>query len=402
MPLFTQKQIAHFRKFEGMKINLIVATIVWVILTSCSNSKNQSGEKAIDIPAAETSSFQPEVRYSNYFTIETVDHYKTIVVKNPWSEEDTLVSYVLYPKGTEIPEVKWAEFTISVPVNKVVTTSSPHIGLIQLIDELDKIVGVGEDQYLYNPGIYQKVNNGTISKVGSLKDGNLEVLLDLFPDLVMRTGYDNARNDDERLKDAGIPVSYNVEWMETSMLARAEWIKFIGAFFNKDEEADSIFRSIEKEYLETLNLTKDIKNRPSVMTGSNFKGTWYMPGSDSYMTKLILDAGGDYYFKNEKSTGSLPLSFEVVLDKLMDAEYWIGPRAESLKELEMMDERYGLFNAFKKGHVYTFNKRMSENGGNDYWETGMTRPDLILKDVIKIFHPDLLPNHELYYFKKLQ
>ncbi|MEM7110369.1 MAG: ABC transporter substrate-binding protein, partial [Bacteroidota bacterium] len=286
--------------------------------------------------------------------------------------------------------------------DEVVATSSPHVGFIGLIDELEKITGVADDRYIFNSYIYEKVSSGQVSQVGSLKDSNLEVLLDLSPDLVMKTGVDNVRNEDVRLTEAGIPISYNVEWMESNMLARAEWIKFVGAFFNKDEKADSIFRQVEKEYLTALSITAKIKDRPSIMTGNNFKGTWYMPGSDSYLTKLIYDAGGDYYYKNEKSTGSLPLSFEVVVDKMIDADYWLGPRAESLKELEMMDERYTLFKAFKDGNVYTFNKRMSESGGNDYWESGMTRPDLILKDVIKIFHPELLPDHELYYYKKLQ
>ncbi len=329
-------------------------------------------------------------------------NFKTVVVKNPWVAGDTLVSYVLYPKGRKAPAVEWAEFKIPVPIDKVVATSSPHIGFIGLLDELDKIIGIANDRYVFNTYVYEGVNQGKIAEVGSLKDSNLEVLMDLSPELVMRTGMDNVRNEDARLTEIGIPISYNVEWMETGMLARAEWIKYIGAFFNKDAEADSIFRSVEKEYLKALSLTSNIDERPSIMTGNNFKGTWYMPGSESYLAKLILDAGGDYHYKNKKSTGSLPLSFEVVLDDLVDADYWIGPRAQSLKELEMMDERYSLFKAFKDGNVYTFNKRMSENGGNDYWESGMTRPDLILKDVIRIFHPNLLPDHKLYYYKQLQ
>ena len=334
--------------------------------------------------------------------IEVNEQYKLVTVRNPWQEGDTLLSLVLYPKGTEAPVIEQADFIIPVPIEEVVATSSPHIGYLKLIDELDKVTGVAEDKYLYNAYIYDKVSQGKVAQVGSLKSSNLEILLDLAPDLVMRTGYDNVRNEDDRLIESGVPVSYNVEWMETTMLARAEWIKYVGAFFNKDEVADSIFRQIEQQYLNARSLTVNMEDRPSVMTGNNFKGTWYMPSADSYMTKLILDAGGDYHYKDEQATGSLPLSFEVVLDDLVDADYWLGPRAESLKELEMMDERYTLFNAFRAGNVYTFNKRMSENGGNDYWESGMTRPDLILKDVIKIFHPELLSNHQLYYYKKLQ
>ncbi|MEM8506898.1 MAG: ABC transporter substrate-binding protein [Bacteroidota bacterium] len=384
-----------------MKRN-ILGGIGILLLVGCQSNRNQPQKNETASPEITFSSFKPQVKYSKNFTVNVNENYKTIIVENPWVPGDTLASYVLYPKGTEEPTVNWAEFKIPVPLDKVVATSSPHIGFIGLIDELDKIVGVADDRYIFNSYVYEKVSQGEIAQVGSLKDSNLEVLLDLSPELVMKTGVDNVRNEDARLAEVGIPISYNVEWMETSMLARAEWVKYVGAFFNKDAEADSIFGSVEKEYLKALSITSNINDRPSIMTGNNFKGTWYMPSSNSYLTKLIQDAGGDYHYKDIQSTGSLPLSFEVVLDDLVEADYWLGPRAQSLKELEMMDERYALFKAFKKGNVYTFNKRMSANGGNDYWESGMTRPDLILKDVIKIFHPNLLPDHQLYYYKKLQ
>ena len=388
-----------------MKTTWIGAVLLGIWLAACHNPQAQSEKSAANAagtPTTAWSSFQPEVTHARHFTITVHDQYKSVIVKNPWSTGDTLTSYVLYPKGTAAPNVTWAEFTIGVPIDAVVATSSPHIGLIGLVGELDKITGVADDKYIYNAGLYERVTKGEVAQVGSLKDSNLEILLDLQPDLVMKTGYDHVRNEDDRLMKAGIPVSYNVEWMENNMLARAEWVKFIGAFFNKDQLADSIFRHIKTEYQQAIQVTANVNYRPAIMTGNNFKGTWYMPGADSYLTKLIHDAGGDYYYKNEQSVGSLPLSFEVVLDHMIDADFWIGVRAESLKELEMTDERYTLFKAFKTGNVYTFNKRISENGGNDYWETGMARPDMILKDVIKIFHPQLLPNHQLYYYKQLQ
>ncbi|HAA11681.1 MAG TPA: ABC transporter substrate-binding protein [Cytophagales bacterium] len=375
---------------------------IGIAFYACKPTTSQPDISSEEIHSATVSSFTPEVKYAQHFTVGSFEEYKTLIVNDPWEVGDTLVSYVLYPKGLPAPEADWADFIVPIPIEEVVATSSPQIGLIGLIDELDKLTGVAEDRYVYNRQVYERIGTGEIAQVGSLKDSNLEVLLDLSPDLVMKTGVDNVRNEDFHLNAAGIPISYNVEWMESSMLARAEWIKFTGAFFDKDQETDSIFRYVEQEYLHAIELVAAVEDRPSIMTGNNFKGTWYMPAADSYMTKLILDAGGEYRFKDEQSTGSLPLSFEVVLDEMVEADFWIGPRAGSLKELEMMDERYLLFSAFKKGNVYTFNKRMSDNGGNDYWETGMTRPDRILKDVIKIFHPELLPQHELYYFKKLQ
>lgn len=389
-----------------MKTKWIGIGILFCLLNACQEPAQQKEESISDTPAEATSSdenpAESAIKYAQYFTITTHQDFESVVIKNPWIAGDTLASYALYPKENEAPTVKWAEYVIPVPVDEIVTTSSPHIGLVALLGQLNSIKGVSTDRYLYNPEVYQKVSEGEIKQVGSLKESNLEVLLDLSPDLILKTGMDNVRNDDARLSEAGIPISYNVEWMETNMLARAEWIKFVGAFFQQGEKADSIFNFIEQEYQKALAITTQVNERPSVMTGNNFKGTWYMPSANSYLTKLIKDAGGEYHFKNEASTGSLPLSFEVVLDVMMEADYWVGPRATSLKELEMMDERYTLFKAFRDGNVYTFDKRLSENGGNDYWETGMTRPDLILKDVIKIFHPDLLPAHQLYYYKKLQ
>lgn len=380
----------------------IIVVILGFSLMNCSKSRNESHENRTATVPTESFTFRPKVTHAEYFTIDVQENYKTVILKNPWENGDTLFSYVLYPRGAAEPNVSWAKFKIPVPIESVVATSSPHVGFLGLIDGLESVTGVADAQYIFNKYIYEKVENNEISHVGALKGNNLEVLLDLSPNLVMKTGMNNVSNDDLRLIEAGIPVSYNVEWVETSLLARAEWIKFIATFFNKDEMADSIFNQIESNYLSLLATTAQVEFRPTIMTGNNFKGTWYMPGSESFLTKLIIDAGGNYPYIDKKSTGSIPLSFEVVLDDLVNADYWIGPGASSMKDLKAQDERYTLFRPFKEGNVYTFDKRVSENGGNDFWESGMTRPDIILKDIIKILHPDLLPDHQLYYYKKLQ
>jgi iron complex transport system substrate-binding protein len=385
-----------------MKANWIGMFLLALFIGACDDTKNQSENTAEAGEVSKPSSFEPEVNHAQHFEIGIYENFKSLIIKNPWESGDTLVAYALYPKGQPAPSTPWAEFSIPVPIDEVVATSSPHVGLIGLVGESDKISGVADAQYIYDHEVYGRVNSGDIAQIGSLQDSNLEILLGLSPDLLMRTGFENVRNEDSRLIEAGIPICYDLEWMEPTMLARAEWIKFVGLFFDKDREADSIFRSIEAAYSLAIKEAAEVDYRPSILTGNNFKGTWYMPGGESYLAKLILEAGGDYYLKDDPSNGSLPLSFEVVLDELINADYWIGPSATSLKELEMMNERYTLFKAFQEGNVYTFDKRISENGGNDYWETGMVRPDLILKDVIKIVHPELLPGYELYYYKKLQ
>ena len=386
-----------------MKTNWITLLLLGGLLLACSSPQSPSEEGTLtEARSGISASFANQVIHAQHFSITLHEGFKAVIVKNPWKAGDTLASYALYPRGTAIPDVRWAEFKVAIPIEAVVATSSPHIGFLALLDELGKVTGVADDRYIFNPYIYEKVTQGAISKVGSVPDTNLEVLLDLSPDLVMKTGMDNVRNDDQRLTAAGIPIAYDLEWMETTLLARAEWMKFFGVFFDKDREADSIFQHVEKEYNNSLSITKSVSARPSIMTGNNFNGTWYMPSANNYLTKLMHDAGGYYHYRDQESAGSLPLSFEVVLDDMIAADYWIGPRAQSLKELEMMDERYALFKAFQEGNVYTFDGRTNNNGGNDYWESGMARPDLILKDIIKIIHPELLPDHQLYYYKRLQ
>ncbi len=381
---------------------LLIALTCIMALPACnSGSKKQVDDESF----SRTGSFNfvPGIKYSDLFNIELAGNYKRITVTNPWQKSDTLSSYILIQKGTKVPaNIPKADFVIPVPVNEMAILSSTHIGFMDLLGELDKISGVTNGNRIYNKYLNDRIKNGEVVEIGRQMGSHLENILGLFPELLMKTGFDNVREEDSRIVDAGIPIAYNIEWMESSMLARAEWIKFVGAFFNKDREADSIFNVIEHNYNKIKQIAKDLDSRPTTLSGNDFKGTWYMPGGNSYAAKLINDAGGDYYYKNESSKGSIPLSLEVVLDNMADADYWFRPRAKSLKELEKMDERYKLFKAFKNGNVYDINGRVNENGGNDYWESGVARPDIILKDLIKILHPEILPEHELFYYKKLQ
>ncbi|WP_461633162.1 ABC transporter substrate-binding protein [Labilibaculum euxinus] len=381
---------------------LLTAFICIMALLACnSGSKKQVDDEYFSKTGG--FNFAPNIKYSDLFNIELVGNYKRITVTNPWQESDTLSSYILIQKGTKAPaNTPKADFVIPVPIDEMAILSSTHIGFVDLLGELDKISGITNGNQIYNKYLNDRFKNGEIVEIGHQMGSHLESILGLFPELLMKTGFDNVREEDSRIVDAGIPIAYNIEWMESCMLARAEWIKFVGAFFNKDREADSIFNVIEHNYNEIKQIAKIFDNKPTALSGNDFKGTWYMPGGNSYAAKLIIDAGGDYHYKNESSKGSMPLSFEVVLDNMADADYWFGPRAKSLKELEKMDERYKLFKAFKNGNVYTINGRVNEYGGNDYWESGVARPDIILKDLIKILHPEILPEHELFYYKKLQ
>lgn len=380
---------------------IIIVCSAFLLLWACTARQHSDAHKTTETKAGYCS-FKPSIVYAEGFTIAVDSAYKRVVVFDPW-QGDTLASYILYPKATSLPaNTPVSDFYIPVPINEIASLSSTHIGFIALLDELEKVIGVSNGNKIYNSYLNKKFKNGELIELGRNMGSNLEHILALSPELLMKIGRDNVHDEDVRIIDAGIPVAYNIEWMESSLLGRAEWLKFVATFFNKDALADSIFRKIEHTYYSVTQLANNVTNRLTVLLGNDHKGTWYMPGGKSYVARLITDAGGDYYYRNESSKGSIPLSFEIVLDAMMDADIWIAPHAQSLQELQMMDQRYALFKAFKRGNVFSINGRVNEYGGNDYWETGVARPDIILKDLISMMHPELVPEHTLFYYKKLK
>lgn len=335
------------------------------------------------------------LKYAQGFSILQHDHYKELVVTNPWVPGEILNRYYLVKHDTTT--VPTDGYKIKVPIKTIGITSSTHIPFLQLLTEESSVVGICSPQLIYSQNIRERYAKQQIADMGDALNINTEQVIKLRPDILMATAYNNSDSHIEQLKRVGISVVYNIEWMETSLLARAEWIKFMAAFYDKDAMADSIFQDIEAKYIYLEQLAATAKEKPSILSGGNFRGTWYVPAGNSYMGKLFQDAGATYFYANNKETGSLPLTLETVLANFSNADFWVGSSATSMKELRNMDEKHTLFNAYKQNHVYNFNKRTTPDGANDFWETGVARPDLILADLIKILHPELLPEHQLFF-----
>jgi len=207
----------------------------------------------------------------------------------------------------------------------------------------------------------------------------------------------------KKIRELGIPVVINAEYLEKHPLGRAEWIKFVALFFGKEKEADSVFSVIEQEYLSTLELAKQAKQKPTVMSGILYGDAWFMPAGKNYAARLFHDAGLNYLWNDTESNGFLELSFESVYTKAKDADFWIGVGSfNSLQEIQVTESRYSLFKPFKQKQVYTYNARKGAKGGSEFLELGYLRPDLILKDLVKIAHPELLPDYEMFFHKKLE
>ena len=190
--------------------------------------------------------------------------------------------------------------------------------------------------------------------------------------------------------------------MESHPLGRAEWIKFLGLFTGREKEAEEIFTALEKRYLSLAALSNNVKYRPTVVRGTPFSGRWYVAGGKSYVGTFLHDAGADYIFKETQFTGSRPMDIELVYERGQAAEFWVNCGVwQNLDQARRADPRFAAFKSLQDGRVYNNNLRVNEQGGNDYWESGVMAPDLVLADMIHIFHPELLPDHQFVYYTQL-
>ena len=342
-----------------------------------------------------------DVRYAKGFDVFYGDNYKIVVVYNPWKEGE--MQQIYYLVGNKEVETPNDGLKVVVPVENIAISSCTHVEFLNLLGEINSVAGVCTPHLIYNDDIRKRYADGKIQSLGDAHNVNLEQLVHLRPDIYIAASYNQQDEQAKRLQQSGVKLVFNNEWTEQSLLARAEWIKFVAAFYNKEQLADSIFAGIEADYLEAVAIAQSVENKPTVMAGGNFKGTWYMPSGASYMGRLFADAGADYFYKNDSSTNaSLALNFETVLGNFHDVDVWLNAPTTSMSALMQMDERHGLFRAAREGRVFGFYARTLPDGANDFWESAVARPDLVLKDLIWALHPYLLPNYEPIYIIKLK
>ncbi len=383
---------------------LISILLIFVgIFVSCTGNKstvktNKENQQTLAKVVA-TDSLKP--KYARGFAVKYFGHdYKEVVVFSPWTKATVYARYYLVKDDTtQTPE---NGMKIKIPIPTLATTSVTHFEFLKLLGELQSITGVCSPQLIYNPEINKRFKKGEITDLGDAFNINVEKTMELNPGAVLMSGYNQNDPYAKRVSQAGIPVIFDNEWMETSLLARAEWIKFVSVFYDKEKIADSIFTNVENRYNEIKAKAARVEIKPSVMTGSNFRGTWYMPAGRSFMGNLFTDAGTTYFYSTDTTTGSLPLNVETVLRNFSQTDYWLNCNFNSIKELIKADSKHALFRPVKLNHVYNFNKRLLPSTANDFWESAVARPDLVLSDVISILHPEILPGYELVYAQKLK
>ena len=377
-------------------IRYAFAFILCFHLFACTNDK-QTG----DVMREDTSAVA--LKYAEGFSITKIGSATKVTVNYPYQGATSGHTYLLVGENDDVPTGIPDATLITVPLKSIVCTSTTHIPMLDYLGETDKLTGFPTLDYISSAAMRKRIDSGEVREMGVDKSMNIEILAALKPDMVMGYSLTGDYGQFKKIEELGIPVVLNAEYLERHPLGRAEWIKFVALFFNKQERADSVFNTIEKAYLEMRSLAATMPDKPTVVSGIVYGDAWFLPGGRNYAAQLLKDAGCRYLWEADSSHGFLQLAFESVYEKAHAADLWIGVASfSSLEEMKKAETRYAGFDAFKSGEVYSYNARMGAKGGNEYLELGYLRPDIVLKDLVKIAHPEALPGYSLYFHQKLE
>lgn len=367
-----------------------------IIFNGCNTGnyqKNTSIEKGKYL-------FSEDIRYAQGFKIDYYEEYTRVIINNPWQENREIYRayYLVKTDSIEIPE---EGIKVKVPLTSISVNTFSYFEFLSLLGELDKVTGVTDGSRIYNPEILNKISEGQIIDLGDPFNPNIEKTIVLSPQAVINSAYAQLDNYSLRLTQAGLPIIYSLEWMENNPLARAEWIKMIAAFFEKGALADTLFNNIEERYLAVREIAYEPDTRKKVMTGDIFQGTWYVPGGDSFNAALFRDAGLKYIYENNNMSGSIGLDIESILTQFGESDIWFGCEADRYSDLAAKDSKYMLLKPYKEKQIFNNHNRTTKTGGNDYFESSIAHPDLILSDIVKAAYPEKLHNYSFTYIRPL-
>ena len=381
-------------------IRLLVVGLVGLwLFASCSDPVASTANRS----AASLS--QPVTTvYARGFSLDRVPGGYVLKLHQPFQKStDTIRYFLRVEAGKETPA--GTDYVLDIPVRSFVTNSSTQIALLQSIGMDSAIVGLVQAEYTCNPMLRRKVESGEVKNVGHQSGLDQERLIALKPDVILAVGFQSDKQQQyDRLRQLGCPALILSEWLEVHPLGRLEWVKVLGAISGRLEEATAFFERKRSRYEQLASQVDSVAtgNRPVVMAALPFKDVWYVPGGGSYMARLFKDAGAWYPFAEGSIRGSLHLTLETVLERCAGSDIWLVNSTPTTREqLAQRDRRYTLFQPWKNDALYNFDRWVCASGSNEFYETGTIEPEYILADLIHIFHPALLPDHTLRYYRKI-
>jgi hypothetical protein len=371
----------------------ILTLLCLFVLTGCVSNKKTSLE------AFKQDVYTPE--YATGFKILGADNSAStlIQISNPWQgAKNVEMSYFISRNGEQAP-TGFTGPVIRAGAKRIVCMSSSYIAMLDAIGQTDRIVGVSGIDYVSNP--YVLAHKESIRDMGA--EMNYELLIGLKPDVVLLYGIGDAQTSvTDKMRELSIPYMYVGEYLEESPLGKAEWLIALSELTDSREKGIEVFREIPRRYQALKTLTESVEQRPTVMFNTPWNDSWVMPSTQSYMAQLVADAGADYIYKENVSNSSTPIGLETAYGLIQKADYWINVGvASTLDELKAVNPKFADAKAVRKKTVYNNNLRLTPTGGNDYWESAVVRPDVVLRDLIHIFHPELVTD-SLYYYRHLE
>jgi iron complex transport system substrate-binding protein len=388
----------------------IAYLIALLLLTSaCSpraESPSPAGKDCVESfdPARDYFPQKTSIEFAENFSAEYHKSYKIVTVRRPSQNRD-LERYVLVQCGAPLPKLSGEVANapvVSVPVTSLFSDSATHMPLLVELGHVDVLTGINEADYVTTQPVIDRIRRGLAIEYAPNYVINVELVVAKAPSMMMVGG--GYPEDYKTIRKAGIPVVLNTEWEESTALGRAEWLKYMALFLNEEGKAQRSFDAIRDRYMALRESTGKIakEKRPRVMTGVAARGLFEVSGGASYVAGLIADAGGVYVWSDNTSTGVMTVDLEAQIARASTADFWInGGKWKSLKAMLLEDPRYREFKPVREGQVWLYDRLVNEVGAYDYWSRGVTRPDIILEDLIKIFHPELAAEHELVWYKQV-
>lgn len=362
----------------------LACTLCCVWLCSCASPETADEHKG--------------VCHATLLSLEEKEGYTQATLSDGFAQGGRTQIYLLVPRDAPIPENLPEGIVLRTPLRRVVACQSVHAALLCDLGAGETIVGLCDTDYIIDSRLQSLLRSGKAKDMGASYAPDAERLAATRPEAIITSPIEGVSL--QPLAQLGVPVIACADYMERSALGRAEWVKFFGLLTGESARADSLFSAVSAAYDSLSTAAHQAAKRPRYISDRTQGSTWLMPGSDSFLAKLYADAGADYVFKDKKGAGSVSLPLETVVAKGNEPDIWLikygAKQSLSYDALASELTAYRSLRPWRERRIFVCNTLAVP-----YYEETPFRPDLLLRDMVKIFHPEVLPHHHLRYYAPL-